>query len=646
MLPKEENIKFKVSANKFLGWKGISSNVYTDTIDNDKTYVMEYRKTEPGFKNEKIALSFKFDENNEDVYYTGLKHITDPSAIEAAYLDVEGYQDAINKLEKASVPTAATADVDVQIYVGNRLLVEGVDYTAKYKNNINAFELKKNNENTWAKKAPQVTFTFKNEYASYPTTTKYFSIYPADIGDGTPDRTKVTGCGLDSKVVKVKTKLKTDLKNARTGKALVVGTDSKPKDIKLSITKAPETASAEAQTVTITGTGNYTGHIDVDLYVIDGTTTKIKWKTLNIKNTEAAVNPEFNPNDDSLYANWDEIISDINKKIGSKESAEDFEADDLPLYRVKADYRLPGKQKVTYKAYKVVPDNDGKLKITAYKGTYNYIVKNADTTKIAIPVFKSNEAFKVPYKVKGATVPYVINYDGTDITYGFYNMFKVQYANNKKPTTSKKATLKISPVKKYFGTSTAFGTLSFDVEQADLGTPDAFRIRNAYNVTGKNSDKDIKKLGSVVVTDSLGNVLKYGKDYTATFDGTNVTVKAAANSKNYKGELAGTAEVVDHYLGAITPKFGSGANKKVPKELMDKIAADDEEAIKELNSKYVKTLVKDGTTVATFGTDYEIVVTTNKSGGKAYIQIVGIDGSKWGGSDVLGKKQLTVTVVQ
>ena len=40
MLPKEENIKFKVSANKFLGWKGISSNVYTDTIDNDKTYVI------------------------------------------------------------------------------------------------------------------------------------------------------------------------------------------------------------------------------------------------------------------------------------------------------------------------------------------------------------------------------------------------------------------------------------------------------------------------------------------------------------------------------------------------------------------------------------------------------------------------------
>jgi len=644
VLPKEENIQFKVSANKFLGWKGISANVYTDTITTDTTYVMEYRKTEHGFKNEKIALSFMFDENNKEVYYTGLKHITDPRAIEAAYADVEGYQDAINKLEKAAVPTAATANVDLQIFVGSRLLVEGIDYTAKYKNNINAFELEKQDESTWAKKAPQVTITFKNEYASYPTTTKYFSIYPADIGNGEPDRTIVTGYGLDSKIVKVNTKLKTDLKDAHTGKALVVGTSSKPKDLLLSVEKAPSTASTEVQKVTITGTGNYTGTIDAEYYVIDGKTTKIKWTSLNIKDSKAAVNPEFNPNEDSLYANWDAIVEDINKNIATKANIEGFEADDMPLYRVKADYRLPGKQKVTYKAYKVT-ENEGKLEIIAYKGTYNYIVKNADTNKVEIPVLKSNEAVKVPYKVKGATVPYVINYDGTDITYGFYNMFKVQYAGNKKPTTTKKATLKISPVKKYFGSGDAFGTLSFDVEQADLSTPDAFIIRNAYNVTGKNTDKDIKKLGSVVVTDSLGNVLKYGTDYTAAFDGTNVTIKASSKSKNYKGELTGTAEVVDHYLGAITPKFGSGANKKIPKSLMGEIEADNEEALKKLNNDYVKTLVKDGTAVATFGTDYEIVVTTNKSGGKAYIQVVGIDGSKWGGSDVLGKKQLTVSVV-
>ncbi len=643
------NVVLLDQASKFIGWRNKATNETLDagkeikSVSENLKYSAVIKEGVPGFPEEN-ALSIVLDDT---VIYTGKKHVTD-------YEDQLGLgRGADNGAAVAFEKTKTTAlansgDVKLEVYVGDTPLIENYDYTATYKNNVNAYKLADNDKSEYAKKAPQVTIKFKNAYSAYPSVVKYFNIEPADITDWN----YVQGCGVDSRVYKkqnaknknkeLKKVFKTDLVNVYTGKKLNVNKDL---DWAIEDSEQADLPTAGMKTVKISGKGNYTGDKTVDVLFVDG---RVNWTTKNIgtgKVTAKVGTVAFNTGD-SYWDNADAILADI--------EANTAEGADITITKQKGDYSTPGKKKLSYTAY-VIDETAETPTYTAYKGTYSYAVGPVDPSKITI-LWNNQDAaasIEVPYAKAGATIDYQFSYE--DGEGDLRNILKVSYKNNKKPGTAKavvaakngaffdkegKKALKKAPFVK-----------EFTIKQAAL--QDAAVVTKKYVVSSDAADsskaaKNIKKTGSIVVVDTMGAPLKDGKDYTIgtvknNEDGT-YTVELNAKGNNYTGSLTiDDAKGITAYLATATIKFG-GKNfpKKIAEDDIEKLA-NGEITNKDFATKYNLTVngkIAGKRAVFTQDDNFNFVVTKNHKGGKAFIQAVGLEGGIYGGTDVLAKSAI------
>jgi len=578
--------------------------------------------------------------NEDDITFTGLNHVSDyHEQFENPSANRPGTDAAKEKTRQTALKNSG--DVDLQVWVGDTLLVENYDYVVKYKNNKNAYSLEGKTSADINKKAPQVTITFKNGYATYPTVTKYFSINPADIEDIT------TGCGVDSRIVKKaaasktadKVFTKTDLVNVNTGAALKFNKTEAKSDVAFTV-DGDIHAEGEVK-VTVKGLNNYTGEKDVTVYIVD----KVKWTTVNINKGKPDGTNEAIPftNEDTLEPNQSTIENEIKAAVAAKDSsATDLE--EIVLYRAKGGYVLPGAKKVAFKTIAVV---NGKA--TGFKGNYKY--KIAPVTKAQLDEMKPEWTIPtdgVPFVKAGATVAVEDTYNGSDCM----KLFKVGFANNKKPGT---ATAKLTAANGAYFDKDAKTALkadpfvkTFTINKAKLN--ENIHIKSAYVAEGDGTDvKKIAKTGGIVITDEMGAILKANSDYTIdSFSNDTNKVKLKAKGKNFEGETEIDVTKVNPYLGTCTVAFDKGAPKKIKEADIEKLESG-EMTNADFASAY-KLVVKNGRNTLTqvnnsiSGNNFNFVVTKAKVGGKCYIQAVGCDGGAFGGSDVLAKKQVNKTV--
>ncbi|MCR4901783.1 MAG: Ig-like domain-containing protein, partial [Butyrivibrio sp.] len=142
---------------------------------------------------------------------------------------------------------------NMTVYYNNKMLTEKTDYTLSYKNNLNAADAS-------SAKAPQVTVKLKGQYSG--SRTYSFSITAIDISNNDEDEELVTENGektvsyngKDQKIVPELYYEGTKLK--------------KGKDFNCEYADA-DYSSVGAHTVTVTGTGNYTGTRTVTYYITE-----------------------------------------------------------------------------------------------------------------------------------------------------------------------------------------------------------------------------------------------------------------------------------------------------------------------------------------------------------------------------------------
>jgi len=673
----------------FIKWKDaekaeLADGVFQKISDNKAVYYADVREMTPGYTNPENALLISMD---DEFTFTGNKLVTDyrEQANDTECAARPGVGAAIEKTRQNSLKNSGV--INLGVFVGNTRLVENYDYTVAYKNNINRYDLPDDFASIDAKKAPQLTITFKNGYKQYPAVTKYFSIRPADLSEITE------GTGVDSRIIKVNKRVtekdkifkKTDLININTGKALKWNKDPQKSDIYFEVAAEDINKTDGAVTVKILGTSeenkntksNYKGELETTVYFIDG---KITTNTINIK--AGKVDGEKSEID---YTNQDfvkegyvdkigEAIEEAIKTDSKKKSPEGATFDGMSLLRVKANYRVPGKKKLNYKVL-VIPESGAPI---AYKGAFNYTIKPINTTQLEEikssvewdggKVSNENE-IHVPYVKAGATIAPSATYNGKDND--CLDLFKVSFKNNKKAGAT--ATAVLAPIASYFDKDakkavkedkTKFN-VSFIVDKADLADAN---VRTAYYLKGKTSEKDLKSLGGIVLTDDMGDVIAYPKDYTV--DIPNDKAVASSKTKIFKenSERALSAnELETYYLGAATIKI----NKKAsgwsnrggidPADIENLTSGQTASENAVLNAKfaakyglelYVKGNRKALTQVnnSISGNNFNFIVTQNAKGTQCTIQAVGCgtagakDCGAFGGDNVLASKAVKAAV--
>ncbi|MBO4338145.1 MAG: hypothetical protein J5842_08735, partial [Lachnospiraceae bacterium] len=631
-------------------------------LSADTVYNAVIEEWTPGFNPARTAddniLSIEI---SDSVDYTGYKHVTDPAKMAGEYASVPGANTYIGNLLKAANKSTNTADVILNVYIGGKLLLEGADYTAKYKNNTYAYDIaeKRNTDSKFSSKAPQVTITFNNQYKDrYPTTTKYFSIKRADISD----TDLVYGPVTESCFYKEKTgitALKTGLVNARSGIALVSNKNGK-KDAVVTVNGSDsEKLKPGEYDVTVKGTNNYTGQITTKIRVVG----RSDYKAFRLNTGKAKeFTLESFTGDDTFETAVDKWLLDAvktalkkdnkGKNIGD-EKIDSISLDDIETTAVKGqDYMLPGNRKVNF----VLNIGDGAENPAFYvvKGTFQYVVPKAKAEKIVISFDEVPEG-GVPFVKTGATLGYRIFYDGQEKTGLAEKLVKVKYSKNKRPGTYAKASasaVKNSYVQGRFNDSTKHYK-EFLVGKEILTEENVTLKYIVSEDAAKGADSKVqtavKKRKSFVVKDALGNVLTMGKDYEITVkaNGRDFDVTVIGKGKNFnagdkdnKGFTV-TAKGLNKFLGDYKLKIK--APFKLTKAYMDDIE-NGKDVDEVLSGNLAVTKGKDDISSG-LGTDYHAVITLNSSGGKAYIQIIGDEKrATYGASDVFGSKQINVKV--
>lgn len=146
---------------------------------------------------------------------------------------------------------------EVKVYDGETLLKENTDYTVKYTNTTNVYELIENEEGFDSKKAPTITITGKGNYAKNPVAILYFTISPKGLNDEEISATVANQKYTPGKTHTSKPILKYGKITLKEGKDY-------------SITNIEGDTKEEGQIVlTLEGLGNYTGERTVS-YEISG----------------------------------------------------------------------------------------------------------------------------------------------------------------------------------------------------------------------------------------------------------------------------------------------------------------------------------------------------------------------------------------
>ncbi len=95
--------------------------------------------------------------------------------------------------------TGVAIKPNIKVYDGNKLLINNIDYTISYSNNVNAYTLSEEDEGFDYKYAPAITITGKGNYASNKEKI-YFKINPVDISvDTETEEIVVKSTGKDQK---------------------------------------------------------------------------------------------------------------------------------------------------------------------------------------------------------------------------------------------------------------------------------------------------------------------------------------------------------------------------------------------------------------------------------------------------------------
>ena len=627
--------------SKFIEWKRVVENnkkvevSANEKIKADTTYDASTRDGVPGFTSSENGLMIEF---SDEVGFTGKKHVTDPDDF-SDFKGKNGAEAALETMQQTA--NAGSGDVTLKVFIGDRQLLEGLDYKAVYKNNVNAYDATNTSQDKYASKAPQVTITFKGAYASYPTVVKYFTIKQVDIekdlgGDVLiGNYTEFEYYAVDTKGSNVKT----GLVNDKTGAALVANKNGK-KDL---IITAPAKIVEGDNDIIIKGTNNYKGEVTVAVTGI----AKANFKTVTL-NTKAKTALDFTA-ENAFPTAKEQLPEAFNEAAGKNRTLKSLSVtyDDLQnpcLGPVKgADYVVPGNKKATYSGVIIKDD-----KYYAVKGNFQFTINKAEAGDFKFTFDEAPEG-GVPYVKTGATLGYTVTFKGQEFD-TLSKVVKVKYSSNKRVGGTAKATpaaVKASYVNQK-NTKLSAQAKSFTVGKATLTEENVtlkYVIPTDIKATAAKTQAAIAKSKSIVVRDDFGNVLKPKTDYTITLGTKNEAASGNATyqliiegaGKNYQGKLEHLEAVeVNPFLAKLTIKMTA---RNFSKSDMEAIASGNKDVSEVVKTAGIK-VYNGKNEVGTYGEDYEIVISPAASGAYAFVQAVGIDGGKLGGSDVFAKKQL------
>lgn len=434
-----------------------------------------------------------------------------------------------------------------QVYDGNKLLTEKVDYSVSYKNNVNAYEIGVDNADEFnAQKAPQLIIQMKGNYSGKQIV--YFKIMKADIGEAVADNMAVTYTGKKQTPIPVVIWNGVKLSN---NKDFYVDEYLIEKTNKTAFTQA--TQKDAPYELTVVGKGNYTGTKTIYLSIGEKSSElqEIPMSKVNVSGVKTLLWTEEAQSDtglqqqnltikygkDILEKDKDYHISyENNKAVGTatiilEGTGTDEDGDKLAYI---------GTRRITFK---ITGINISKASVSGLEKSYIY---TGDEIKPTEPMegYNGGEAVTFSYQADRKTAP-------VDLEEGVH--YTIKYEKN-------------------IAKGTAAIILDGREEAGFTGTKKVtFKITAAPIKTGEDQPFDIALVGDSVMTDepyevlyqkggakpevkvttSGGYVLKNGIDYTVSYKNNKAVVDCNAVSINKaptavikgKGNFSGTAEI-------------------------------------------------------------------------------------------------------
>lgn len=449
-----------------------------------------------------------------------------------------------------------------RVYHYKTLLKEKTDYTVSYVNNVNAGEA-------------QIMIKGKGNYSGSAVIP--FTIKPVDLSETTVSNIQLKNTGSEQEIKPV---VKWGKKTLKKGTDYTVSP----------ITDNDFWTTGGEETVTITGTGNYTGTKDITVYIpkaaevlMSKASVTLSAKTVNYDDELPAVKVMYNkqPVDPSAY----EVIYPETRQAGKatlivKGTGVNDDPDQNVVFN--------GEKKLTY-TVKGIALSKKTVTVTGntsavYTGRYqtsalgleglaegtDYTVTQARGLKAGkyTAVFSGKGRYSGTYKVTwtitasstitvaaikdqpyaaGGVTPEVTVTDGTGTKLVKGTDYTVKYANNKKIGT---ATVTVTGKGNYKG---AKGTQTFNITGQDIGL---------LNVASKDVNfvnKKNKYKSAPVVTDVNGKKVS-AKEYTVTYSyenglpvgtndipksGTVIRVTVTGKGTNYTGSKTTEYRVID-----------------------------------------------------------------------------------------------------
>lgn len=633
------------------------------TISDDTVFIARFT-TYIGNAGEYSSLSI---DDIPEVVYTGTKHVSST---------------------EAKVSSSVSADLAIKISQpsANRTLVEGTDYTLTYKNNVNVYSGTESDLD-YNKKAPQVTVKFKGEFKNEAARTLYFRIVPCTLTGGASLAKNAYQGGI--KAAKVAAAV---MNPFNAGKKLAVNRDYTVGVYDSEdnyVTGKTALENDAAYTVKIQGIKNYKGTVIAGTFQAYDSSKKDAAKlsvTLSGDNGKKAtkfayrngtpVKPDYTvkngKNDitesgyfgDPVYSNCTEpgkasltltvTDSESSGLYGSKTVYYTIIGKKLPQARVSSgkvaftgqDTSAEGMAKVSvnglvngtdYIIKKASAADEyilpGKHKLTVsglgiYSGSSRIVTYSVERMDMKDLTISYDQATGFIYERSGVKPVYTVtDKGGRDMSY----MIRASYKNNKKTGTM---TMVLSPVGKYaVNKDKDKYAKDYTIKEQAISAGNI-----ALNFTSGSDTDDVRaaKAGMLTVKDNEGNILKAGKDYTAeitenTSEGTatvNVTAKAGGN---FTGTASKTERTLTALLSTATVRLSDSTKKVVEYNATAQTPA-------------VKVTIRGSAEPLTEGTDYQVIYSNNVYPGTATIIVKGIDGGKYGGSNVYAKNKVTFRI--
>lgn len=547
------------------GWNGNYSNVTKDEIVTAKynviTYYITYKTNggsgnggNPGTYNVESQISLKVPGARNGYTFVGwynnaeftgnpiteiTKGTTGNLTLHARWKIEKGlwlkWKGLAEDAELSTPYTGTAIKPEFEVYVGNTLLVPGVDYTAAYKNNINANMLSTDAQKA---KAPSVIITGKGNYTG--KVEKTFKITPKNIGDADV-KVAMPALSYNGKVQKGVPTVVWGTKKLTAKKDFIV---TYPKEGDSNAYK-----NVGSYQVVITGNGNYTGTID-ELQIIVDEKTNTETRVLN----KAKLTPIPAFTYDGKAVNLEAAKLPV-IKYGTETliCGTDFDLD----------YNKNAKDIGTYP---VIVKGKGKYSGAIYT-TFQIKGISANTMKVADP--ETGKAIAPQFYTGNEVRPVFIVQDakGNELTEDVH--YTVSYANN---VNVGSAQIIITGKGEYTGTKKI--TFSIKALPLDDISEEDLTIRFA---TGSDTHAFVK--GGVkpkLVIAYNGKILKEGTDYSLSYknntvisdDPAKAPVITITGKKNFSGKKTQAFKIKKANLSQVTMTANDMQYNAVPGKYM------------------------------------------------------------------------------